>query len=126
MSDIIGIGTDMVALARIDDLHKRFGEKFTKRILSAKELPKFNEHASPVAFLAKRFAAKEAVTKALGTGIGEMIGFHDITVLNRASGQPFVEYDARVKSFLEQLNVNSTHISLSDEKDYALAFVVVT
>lgn len=126
MSEIFGIGTDMVTIKRIEKLHAEFGQKFAKRILSVKELSHYEKHASPNLFLAKRFAAKEAITKALGTGIGQHIGFHDISVLNYQSGQPFVDFSPKGQQFIKDNKISAVHISLSDEGDYALAFAVAT
>jgi holo-[acyl-carrier protein] synthase len=120
--NIIGIGTDMVQQSRIRLLYERYGERFINRILSLDEQRIFNTLNQPCAFLAKRFAAKEAVSKALGIGIGEKLAFNEISVTNLSSGQPQVTLLGKA----EILGINkSIHISLSDEKDYALAFVVI-
>ncbi len=126
MSFVKGVGTDLVSIERIESLWLRFGYKFAQRILSAKELCLFETKACKVSFIAKRFAAKEAITKAIGTGIGEAISFHDISILNQASGQPFVEYSEKGSIVLHEKSLTVTHISISDEKAYALAFAVVS
>ncbi len=123
---ILGIGTDLVSLARIEKLMLRFGEKFIKRILTPKENEHFNNASNPVSYLAKRFAAKEAVAKAFGTGIGEHFAFNEISVTNLDTGQPFVEFIGKSKEYVEKSPMKSLHISLSDEKAFALAFVVMT
>lgn len=121
---IIGIGSDLVHVPRIEKLWAHFGERFARRILTNEEYAHFVSIENKTNFLAKRFAAKEAVSKALGCGIGKQCGFHDITVFNNQQGAPQVmlsEHTARAFPA-----VTSMHISLSDEKDYALAFIVCT
>ncbi|MGD9592658.1 MAG: holo-ACP synthase [Candidatus Berkiella sp.] len=123
---IMGIGTDLVSLARIEILLLRFGQKFTKRILTDPELAHFQSSSNPVSYLAKRFAAKEAVAKAFGTGIGAHLSFNEISVTNLPSGQPTVAFIGKSKEYVQMSPMKSLHISLSDEKAFALAFVVIT
>ncbi len=117
---IIGIGTDIISLERIEYALEAFGGKFLQRILTEKErhyIIEINNKENKVAFLAKRFAAKEAVSKALGTGIGEDLSFQDIEVSNNSEGKPLVS----VKKFPGVI----VHLSLSDEKEgLAIAFAV--
>ncbi|MBM6551637.1 holo-ACP synthase [Marinomonas ostreistagni] len=122
---IIGIGTDIVEITRIRTSYERLGMRFAKRILTPVELQQF-EHLSPeraVAFLAKRFAAKEAAVKALGTGIGNGVSFQHFTVRNLASGKPVLEVAAEVCQHLE--GELSWQLSLSDEQTFAVAFVTL-
>lgn len=123
---ILGIGTDMVAKSRIKGLIERFPEKFAARILSEDELKylKLNKQTT-VDYLAKRFAGKEAVAKALGTGIGEKVAFNEISITNLPSGKPQVTLLGKAQTLITELNIKALHISLSDEKDFALAFAVV-
>ena len=123
---LVGIGTDLVQLTRIQDLLERYGERFVSRILSEEERKLFTTTLPTVAYLAKRFAGKEAVSKALGTGIGKVLSFQDISILNHPTGQPFVTLHGNGKALADQLKVSQIMISLSDEKDYALAFVVTS
>lgn len=123
--NILGIGTDLVSLARIEKLLDRFGTKLVDRILAPEEKAQYRQSASPTSYFAKRFAAKEAVAKAFGTGIGAHLAFNEISVTNLASGQPVVQFVGKAKDFVESLNIGHIHISLSDEKLFALAFVVV-
>lgn len=117
---IIGIGTDIISLDRIEYALEAFGSKFLQRILTEKErnyLIEIHTKENKVAYLAKRFAAKEAVSKALGTGIGEDLSFQDIEISNNLEGKPLVS----VKKFPD-INI---HLSLSDEKEgLAVAFAV--
>ncbi len=126
MMKILGIGTDIVQQARIDALWERFGQRFVKRVLSASEQALFSQKARPTAFLAKRFAAKEAVAKAIGTGIGQNLALHEISVLNLPNGKPYVTFSGKSLEYINTLNIQEVMISLSDEKDHVLAFVVVT
>ncbi|OUR73378.1 holo-ACP synthase [Marinomonas sp. 42_23_T18] len=123
---ILGIGTDIVEIARIHDSVSRLGERFLKRLLTDSEMARYHEikHVnSAMAFVAKRFAAKEAVAKALGTGIGRGLSFQHIEVSNDALGKPVVS----VKSHGNLLMKQSVkwHLSISDERDYAQAFVIL-
>lgn len=122
---IIGIGTDIVQVQRIQSVYIKLGEKFAQRILSATEFQLFKQKDQSIPFLAKRFAAKEATSKALGTGIG-LISWHDIEVSNNNAGAPILTLTGKAKDRLSALGGTSAIISLSDEKDYAVAFVVVS
>jgi len=122
--NIYGIGTDLVHVPRIEKLLEKNPKSFAKRILSEDELAIF-EDKDKTAFLAKRFAAKEAIAKALGTGIGSFISFTDISILNDDKGRPLVTYSHKVQNKLDTMGIISTHISLSDEREYALAFVTI-
>ena len=122
---ILGIGTDIVELDRISNLLERFGQKFVHRILSQDEQKAFARSSNPVSYLAKRFAAKEAVAKALGTGIGQEFAFNEISITNLPSGKPEVSFIGRSKDSVDKRNIKEVMVSLSDEKAFALAFVVI-
>lgn len=119
-----GIGTDLVDIARITVLHERYGERFVKRILSQAEYKLFNQQHQSSAFLAKRFAGKEAVAKALGTGLGAQVAFTEISITNHQNGKPVVELLGKASVLLTELGIREILISLSDEKNYALAFAI--
>jgi holo-[acyl-carrier protein] synthase len=85
---IYGVGQDLVEIPRIEKALARFGERFAQRILCEPELKRFHDHKQPAAYLAKRFAAKEAFTKALGTGIHAPANWHGVWVVNLRSGKP--------------------------------------
>lgn len=123
---IYGVGTDIVEIARIEKLYEQYGDRFVKRILSHAEQELFVSHHYSTAFLAKRFAGKEAVAKAVGTGIGKHLAFTDISIINEKNGKPIVVFPERVKNFIEAQGIGELHISLSDERHYAQAFVVAT
>lgn len=122
---IVGIGTDIIEIERIRASLARLGDRFAQRILTAPELEQFQSlsETRAVAFLAKRFAAKEAAVKALGTGIGKGVSFQHFTVRNLTSGKPVLEVADEVCQHLEGELV--WHLSLSDEQTFALAFVTL-
>lgn len=123
---IVGIGTDLVDCRRIAGVYQRFGQRFAEKILAPDERPLLPSGDAAIGFLAKRFAAKEAVAKALGVGIGGRAGLHDIVVLRNADGAPQLQLCGAAQVTAEQLGVSATHISLSDEQQMALAFVVLS
>lgn len=123
---IIGIGTDIVEVERIERSLARNPQRFAQRILSENEYTKFKESKFPERFLAKRFAAKEAFAKALGTGIGNGLNLCDIELSNSKLGKPVISYIGNNEKILGALKPEtSSHISISDEKHYAIAFVVI-
>lgn len=131
---IIGIGTDIVQVQRIERVLSIYGKKFYDRILSNGELERFNALRSSAentfknsaSFLAKRFAAKEAVSKALGRGIGDEYKFKDIAILNDIKGCPYVKLpkmNRKHNSLLQELKIN---LSISDDYPIAVAFAIVS
>ena len=121
---IIGVGTDLVLISRIQQSLSRFGDRFARRILHADELPAFQQSRAPEYFLAKRFAAKEAVAKALGTGMRQGVNFRSIAIQHNKAGQPRVVLSDGSADIALKLGIVHWHLSLSDERDHALAFVV--
>jgi holo-[acyl-carrier protein] synthase len=122
---IYGVGTDVCEIGRIEKALERWGERFAKRILCEPELKRYFNHRHPAAYLAKRFAAKEAFTKALGTGIQTPAHWHGMWVRNLASGKPVLEFSEALKKLMDERGVTRAHLSLSDEKDMALATVIL-
>lgn len=122
---IYGVGTDVVEIPRIEKALARFGERFARRILCTPELERFLSHRLPANYLAKRFAAKEAFTKALGTGIRAPANWHGVWVRNLPSGKPVLEFSAPLQKLLEKRGVASSHLSLADEKGVAFATVIL-
>ena len=122
---IFGIGTDIVEVKRIRNVDSL--EKFADKILSLDELEVFKSQIDEkkVIFLAKQFAAKEAVSKALGTGIGKDIRFNQIEILRNSDGKPYLNHDGMITTIFNDLGITKTHVSLSDEKEYVLAFVIL-
>lgn len=122
---IYGVGTDIVRVARMQANLERHGEPFAARILSENELTEFRASAKPANFLARRFAAKEAAAKAIGTGIAEGIFLRDIAVAHDARGKPQFVFTGQARDFIEAHHVRRVHLSITDEEDYAVAFVVL-
>jgi holo-[acyl-carrier protein] synthase len=122
---IYGVGNDVVEIGRIERALQRFGERFARRILCEPELRRFSGHVKPAAYLAKRFAAKEAFTKALGTGIHAPANWQGMWVNNLPSGKPVMEYSIALRALLEKRGVTSAHLSLSDERGLAFATVIL-
>lgn len=123
---VVAIGTDMVSVTRIANAYQRRGQAFAKRILTADEQQELRQSGNPVAYLAKRFAAKEAVAKALGTGIGRGLSWQQISTYKDSYGAPHIELTGFALERLQQLGATRCLLSLSDERDYALAFVVLS
>lgn len=125
---ILGIGTDLVEVARIHAALERHGARLIDRLLGPEErdrLPK-NSRAAQAAWLAKRFATKEAVAKALGTGFRDGLRLSDIQTRHNGQGRPEVVLGGRARERFEQLGGGEISLSVSDERSYALAFVVIS
>jgi holo-[acyl-carrier protein] synthase len=122
---IYGVGTDVVEIERIEKALERWGERFAERVLCAPELRRFRAHRQPAAYLAKRFAAKEAFTKALGTGIKAPANWHGVWVANLPSGKPQLEFTAALQRLLSDRGISRAHVSLSDERGVAMATVIL-
>jgi holo-[acyl-carrier protein] synthase len=130
---IIGIGTDIVDIRRIEKIHARHGARFLGRCFTKAEQALFK---GDIAAIARRYAAKEAASKALATGIGEHIGFHDLEILRGANGQPQLHLSETAQAYIKRVFASDrgadrandpirAHVSLSDEPPYAVAYVVV-
>ena len=123
---IIGVGVDIADIRRFEKLVERFGDRLAKRILSVPELSEFGQSKNPAAFLAKRFAVKEATAKAFGTGFGEGLHPRQIGLGHNQRGAPFLELSDKAQQVYQQIGCNQSHVSLSDEKEHAIAFVVLS
>lgn len=122
---IYGIGTDIVAMRRVAAAWERFGERFAARILAPEECAEFSGHAAPARFLAKRFAAKEAFAKAFGSGVRAPATLHNIRVTHDALGKPLLAFHPALAAELERRGIRHHHLSLSDEEEMAVAFVIL-
>ena len=121
--NIFGVGIDIVEIQRIKETYSRYGERFARKILSNSELRNFYKNKNKISFLAKRFAAKEAVGKALGVGIKNGSILKNIEIKNDPNGKPFVNINNIKK--LNMAEKKEIHISLSDEKKYAVANALI-
>ena len=122
---IYGVGTDIVNIDRIQKIILKNREGFIKRVLTDHEQALFANKADSAAFCAKRFAAKEAFSKALGTGIGRVVSFQDLTIRNNDNGKPHFIPSEKLRLYLLEKGVKQAHLSISDESQYAVAFVVL-
>jgi holo-[acyl-carrier protein] synthase len=122
---VLGIGIDIIEVARIQASHERFGERFLKRILLPSEIEYCLSNRVPAPFLAVRFAAKEAISKAFGTGIGSQLGWLDMEIVKKASGEPFVVLHGAGKALLETRKAKAILVSLSHTQIYASAVAIL-
>ncbi|MDX2027851.1 MAG: holo-ACP synthase [Alphaproteobacteria bacterium] len=126
---IIGIGSDLIDIRRVEQTIARYGERFMERLFTPVERAKAAKRTNPVPTYAKRFAAKEACAKALGTGINRGVYFRDMGVVNHPSGQPTMELTGGALERLRAITPDGMkahiHLTISDEKDWAQAFVVI-
>jgi len=122
---IFGIGTDIVEIGRMERALGRHGPRFATRILGPAEWDAFERAGTPATFLAKRFAAKEAAAKALGTGFRDGITLPQITVGHDPLGRPLLHFDGRAAEEAERRGVGESFISIADERRYAVAFVTL-
>lgn len=122
---IYGVGTDIVEVARIKASIEEFGDAFAARILAESELDSYHASNIKPRFLAKRFAAKEAFAKALGTGLRAPAVLQNIAVSHDALGKPVLILSQELQQFLSERHIRHMHISISDEKNLAAAFVVL-
>ena len=122
---ILGTGIDIIEVSRIQSSFERFGERFIHRILRPAEIAYCLSHKRPAPFLAARFAAKEAISKAFGTGIGAHLGWQDMEVGRKESGEPFVILHDKGLGLLSQRQGRIVHLSLSHTENYAAAVAVL-
>ena len=122
---IYGIGTDVVEVSRIRLVLKKYGLKLAEKILTNNELLAYKTAKSKESFLAKRFAAKEAFAKAFGTGLRGSVNFKSIEVVHDSLGKPLLKYYNKLHILVEEKNIYHCHLSISDEKNIAVAFVIL-
>ncbi len=121
---IAGVGTDIAAVSRLGRLYERHGERALEKLLAPAEFCDFSKASNPARFLAKRFAAKEAFGKALGIGVAAPATLPHIAITHDALGKPVFSYAPPLAEYLAERGLVA-HLSISDETDYALAFVVL-
>jgi holo-[acyl-carrier protein] synthase len=122
---ILGCGVDIIEVERIRSAAERHGDRFVQRILHPSELAYAKSHRDPGPFLAVRFAAKEAVSKAFGTGIGAALGWLDIEVAKRESGEPFVVLHGKGQELMSARGGRTLHLTLSHTQHYAVAVAIL-
>ena len=122
---ILGTGIDLIEVERIRSSFQKFGERFALRILVGGEMEYCLSHRDPAPFIAARFAAKEAVSKAFGTGIGASIGWHDIEVRRRETGEPYVILHGKGEELFRSREATRLHLSLSHTVQHATAISIL-
>ena len=122
---IYGVGTDIVSIERIQEILNKNRDGFINRVLTEHERDLFANKSDSAAFCAKRFAAKEAFSKALGNGIGRVVSFQDLTVRKNENGKPYFMPSEKLRLYLQEKGIKQGHLSISDESLNALAFVVL-
>lgn len=122
---ILGVGIDLIEVERIKSSYERFGERFVNRILHPAEIEYCLSHREPAPFLAVRFAAKEAISKAFGTGIGAPLGWLDMEVRRKESGEPYVVLHGGGLKLLEERKARGVWLSLSHTQFHATAVAVL-
>ena len=122
---IFGIGTDILRVERIAAAHQRFGDHFVRRLLMPEELRDFATTRNPVRFLGMRFAAKEAIVKALGTGFANGMWIRDAGIVSDPRGRPEIRYSPRGLQVCRELGLGDGHITLSDEAGLIVAVAVL-
>jgi holo-[acyl-carrier protein] synthase len=122
---VIGIGVDLVECARIQHSLDRFGDRFLHRVFTDGEIAYSMSMKFPARHLAARFAAKEAVSKAFGTGIGKAMGWRDIDVRKKPSGEPFLVFAGGAGKLAKERRVNNALITLSHSEQHAVATIVL-
>jgi holo-[acyl-carrier protein] synthase len=122
---IFGIGTDIVQLERLQRVHEKFGERFAERLLLPAELAAFRSYSRPVRFLAMRFAAKEAIVKAMGTGFAHGMWIRDTGVVANTWGKPEIIWSERGRQMCEKLGIGEGHVTLTDEAGLIVAVAVL-
>jgi len=122
---ILGVGIDIIEVRRIETAFERHGERFIQRILRDTEIAYCLSHKRPGPFLAVRFAAKEAISKAFGTGIGAELSWLDMEVARKTSGEPYVILHDKAIELLRRRAASLVHLSLSHTENYATAVAII-
>ncbi len=122
---IYGIGTDIVESTRIAQSLDRHGERFARRILTDSEWMEYHASSKPVLYLAGRFAAKEALSKACGTGLRHPVNLSHISIVHNELGKPYFEFHPELVQWINEKGITQHHLSISDERSVVCAFVVL-
>jgi holo-[acyl-carrier protein] synthase len=122
---ILGAGIDIIEVERVERAYQKFGSRFVERLLRPGELAYCLSHKAPGPFLAARFAAKEAISKAFGTGIGAQLGWQDMEICRRESGQPYVVFHGKGQTLLAARGGQIVHLSLSHTEKHATAVAIL-
>ncbi|MEC4675913.1 MAG: holo-ACP synthase [Nitrospirota bacterium] len=120
---IYGIGIDIIKIDRLKTVAEKWGEKFLKKVFTKNEIAYCYAKKEPYLSLSVRFAAKEAMIKAIGSGVP--VAFKDIEIMNYDSGRPFIKVSGMLEAFFEKKSIRCAHLSLSHEKEYGVACVIL-
>ena len=120
-----GVGTDLVEVARIERILKKWRERFTLKVFSDEEIRYCRTKVCPARHFAARFAAKEAFLKGLGLGMGRGVGFRDVEVINSPEGKPALKLQERARDMVEKAGIRESHLSISHTERYAMAVVAL-
>ena len=123
---VVGIGTDIVEIERLEAMTAKALAKLAQRVLTPRELTHFGQLKFPIPYLAKRWAAKEAASKALGTGIAKGVSFQHFDIVSDDNGKPELLMSGEALNIANKMFAKDFHLSISDERHYALAFVVLS
>lgn len=129
IDDILGLGCDILEVGRLEGLLRKGRDVFIKRVLTPAEIDEYERRSDKSAirgtlFVATRYCAKEAFSKAMGTGVGAQFSFQDLSVLNSDSGAPVLVYSARLENWLQSRRAQAK-ISISDEQNYVISTVIL-
>lgn len=129
IEDVLGLGCDILEVERLESLLRKGRESFIKRVLTPTEILEYERRTDKSAirgtlYIATRYCAKEAFSKAMGTGVGEHFSFQDLSVLNQGAGQPVLVYSEKLRLWLESKRAFA-QVSISDEQHYAMATVIL-
>lgn len=122
---IYGIGIDVIQPHRVERLLEKYGDRFVQRVLTPLERPRYEKTKQPVLFLANRFAAKEAFSKAMGTGFRYPVTLQCISVVQNSAGKPSLAFNEALNDLVKSRNINGHHLTISDESNLACACVVL-
>src|SRR5687767_7793874 len=122
---IIGLGIDLIEVSRIEAAWQKFGERFINRVLLPPEISYCLSHRRPGPYIAARFAAKEAASKAFGTGIGALLSWHDLEVSRKDSGEPFLIFHGKARELFEKRAGSAVHLTISHTTAHAVAAVIL-
>lgn len=122
---IYGIGIDVIQPHRVARLLEKYGDRFVKRVLTPLEQPRYLRSAQPVLFLANRFAAKEAFSKAMGTGFRYPVTLQCISVVQNSAGKPGLAFNESLEAMVQRNGITGHHLTISDESNLACACVVL-
>ena len=122
---IVGTGIDLVEISRIEAVYKKRGERFASHVLHAAEFPEYEKAPNKGRLLAKRFAVKEAATKALGTGQAQSVLLRHFYIEHNEFGKPLLKADGEAQKLCNELGINAMHVTIADENEYAVASVIL-